>query len=145
MAICRVIGSLQLEAWQIVLATQVILKVFYDGSCPLCTREIAFYQNQSDASRIAWVDVSGTGDDFVAPGLSRIKAVSQFHVLDVDGELATGGKAFTKIWDVLPRFRPLAILFRIPPFAWVLDRAYDFFLKFRSSLQAIVRKSQTRR
>jgi predicted DCC family thiol-disulfide oxidoreductase YuxK len=115
------------------------LKVFYDGSCPLCIREIAFYQRQAGASRISWIDVSRTGDDDVAPGLSRVKAMSRFHVLDVDGELFTGGKAFAKIWDVLPRFRLLARLFRIQPFAWILDRAYDFFLKFRPYLQTAVR------
>ena len=31
-------------------------RVFFDGACPLCAREIEFYQKQEGASRIAWVD-----------------------------------------------------------------------------------------
>ena len=142
MKICRIVEKFHLETWLIVLTTRAQLKVFYDGSCPLCTREIAFYRNQPGSSSIDWVDVSRTDDEFVTPGLSKVSAMSQFHVLDVDGELATGGRAFAKIWDVLPRFRVLARVFRIPPFAWGLDRAYDFFLKFRPSLQAIAQKNQ---
>ncbi len=31
-------------------------RVFFDGACPLCAREIEFYQKQEGASGIAWVD-----------------------------------------------------------------------------------------
>ena len=126
------------------MATRTSLKVFYDGSCPLCIREIEFYRRQSGASCIAWVDVSRMIDGEVSPGLSKTQALSRFYTLDENGDLASGGKAFTRIWEILPRFRPLAALFRIQPFAWLLDCAYSFFLKFRPSLQTMVQNRQTR-
>jgi len=36
------------------------LTVFYDGACPLCRREIAFYQRLDRAQRLVWRDVAKT-------------------------------------------------------------------------------------
>ena len=36
------------------------LTVYYDGSCPLCRREIALYQGLQSLHPIRWVDVSGS-------------------------------------------------------------------------------------
>ncbi|NDD03179.1 MAG: DUF393 domain-containing protein, partial [Betaproteobacteria bacterium] len=34
------------------------LTIYYDGSCPLCRREIAFYKSNPDAAQLVWHDVS---------------------------------------------------------------------------------------
>lgn len=107
---------------------------YYDGACPLCAREIAFYRQQKGADRIRWVDI-GTMDD--APDLPREQAVSRFTVRDSDGELVSGSGAFTLIWNELPRFQWLAVLFSIPPLAWLLSKAYDVFLVLRPRLQVM--------
>ncbi len=58
---------------------------YYDGACPLCAREIAFYRRQAGAKRIRWINVSGLSGDEVAPDLSRDAALARFHVRDIDG------------------------------------------------------------
>ena len=73
------------------MARQKELTVFYDGACPLCEREISFYQRQAGSDRLCWVDVSSVPDGEVAPGLSRDQALNRFHVLSADGTLASGG------------------------------------------------------
>lgn len=111
--------------------------VFYDGACPLCRREIAFYQGRQGADGVHWVDVSDAGTGEVAPGLSKTQALSRFHVRYDHGRLVSGGAAFAALWRALPGFRPLGRLFRIAPFAWLLERAYVAFLRIRPRLQAM--------
>lgn len=113
-------------------------EVYYDGACPLCSREIAFYTRQEGADQIDWVDIGGLEPGDVAPDLTRDDALARFTVRDIDGNLVSGSKAFTRIWKQLPRFRTLAILFTFPPFAWSLDRIYEIFLSLRPHLQTMV-------
>ena len=65
---------------------------YYDGACPLCAREIAFYRRQAGASRIHWIDVSRLGGNEVAPDLSNSAALARFHVRDIDGSLVSGAR-----------------------------------------------------
>lgn len=110
---------------------------YYDGACPLCAREIGFYRRQDGADLICWVDISGIDTVDVAPDLSREKALARFTVRDVDGSLVSGSRAFTRIWKHLPRFRWLATVFEVQPFAWSLGQAYGIFLKLGPRLQAM--------
>ena len=111
------------------------LTVFYDGACPLCAREIAFYRRRRGSDQICWLDVSTSDDGEIAPGLSKDQALARFHVRDGDGKLIAGGRAFAEVWAALPQFRILGNLFRIQPLARALDRAYSVFLKVRPWLQ----------
>lgn len=115
------------------------LTVFYDGSCPLCEREIAFYRRRRGAQRLNWIDVSGAPDGEVAPGLSKDQALSRFHVMTGDESLISGGEAFARLWAALPGFRMLGRVLQVPPLAWIVNRAYDLFLVLRPRLQAFVR------
>ena len=116
---------------------------YYDGSCPLCSREIGFYRRQSGADRICWVDIGDIDTVDIASDLSRAEALARLTVRDVDGSLVSGGRAFVRIWMCLPRFRWLARLFEVQPFAWLLGQAYDLFLKSRPRLQAMGAPAKT--
>lgn len=111
------------------------LTVFYDGSCPICRKEIAFYRRRRGADSVHWRDVSEAAGD-VAPGLCATTAMARFHVRLGDGSLASGGDAFREIWWRLPLLKPLAILSGAPGMPWLLNAAYDRFLPFRARLQA---------
>lgn len=111
--------------------TKDAARVFYDGSCPICSREIGFYQKRSGAEKIDWVDVSQAEAGEVAPGLSKANALDRLHVMNPAGELVSGGAAFTLIWSQLPGFSWLASVFNRPLMAGLLEWAYDFFLAVR--------------
>lgn len=115
--------------------TSARLTVFYDGSCPLCRREIAFYRRRRGGHGINWCDLGTMETEEVTPGLTRADAMKRFHARLPDGTLVAGGDAFRAIWRRLPLFRPAAVLFDIPGMRWALDRSYEAFLRFRPALQ----------
>ena len=104
------------------------LTVFYDGSCPLCRREIRFYRHRTGAGQLDWID------------LSRDAALARFHVKAADGRLLSGGDAFAELWSALPRFASVSRMFRPRPLRWLLNRSYDLFLRWRPSLQRLAQK-----
>ena len=116
------------------------LAVYYDGSCPLCRREIGFYRNRRGGERIDWIDVSRCASATVADDLSKEAALARFHVRRADGRLVSGGRAFAELWSALPVFRLAGLTFRIRPLYWLLDRAYDLFLPMRPALQRLLSK-----
>ena len=113
------------------------LTIFYDGGCPLCRREIAYYRRRQGASELSWVDVSRAPEGEVAPGLSKSQALARFHTLRPDGTLISGGAAFAELWAALPGFRPLGRVLRTWPMVWALNWGYLLFLKVRPRLQSL--------
>ena len=109
--------------------------VFFDGKCPLCTREISFYRGQRGAEDINWVDVTKASLDNLPSGLTRKDALARFHVLTTGGELVSGGNAFSSLWLSLPAFQWAGKLFKISLLALLLERAYKIFLPCRPLLQ----------
>lgn len=106
--------------------------VFFDGSCPLCRREIARYRRSRYAYRLAWVDLSSDQVTLEVNGLSRQQAMERLHVLDAAGNWQIGAWAFAELWSHLPRYRIFSSLLRrtglLPP----LDRLYNAFARWRS-------------
>lgn len=117
------------------------LTVYYDGACPLCSREIAFYRRRNGAERVDWCDVSKTEPEALPPGLTRERALARFHVQAADGSLSSGGQAFARLWRVLPDFSVLGRMFQLPGLAWCLERAYRLFLPLRPVLARRWRKA----
>lgn len=114
--------------------SEFTLSVFYDGSCPLCVREIAYYRRRDGAERIKWMDVSGDNHNAPAPQLSCAAAMARFHVLHADGKLSSGAQAFSELWLQLPAFRWLGQVTRVPGIAWLAEYAYRLFLRARPGL-----------
>ena len=116
------------------------LTVYYDGSCPLCQREIALYQGLQSLHPIRWVDVSGsfTCDS----GLTCEVAMRRFHVRDAHGQLVSGAKAFSALWRCFAGWRVLGWITAVPPVSWLAEAAYRMFLPVRPSLQGWMRRRQ---
>ena len=113
------------------------LTVLYDGACPLCRREIGIYRGLQPLrpdSPVCFADVSDTA--LALPtGTSREQLLARFHVRGRDGQLLSGAQAFLALWAALPRWRWLALVGRLPGAAWVLERSYRLFLRWRPTLQ----------
>jgi predicted DCC family thiol-disulfide oxidoreductase YuxK len=116
------------------------MTVFYDGACPLCSREIAFYRKLRGAEAIEWFDVSAVLEDKVAVDLPKQTACERFHVRGADGQLFAGGRAFVHLWTALPAVKRIGDLLQRQPFLWITERTYDAFLRLRPVLQLILKK-----
>ena len=114
--------------------TPAPLTVYFDGSCPLCRREIAYYRGLPGSEKLAWVDVSDP-EQPLGGDLDCRTALARFHVRDTAGRLHQGGIAFALLWQQLPRWRWAGRLFARPPMSWLLDTAYRLFLPVRPWLQ----------
>ena len=67
------------------------------------------------------------------------QALQRFHVVTPEGQLLSGGAAFSRLWCYIRAFRYFGLVFRLSPFAWMLDPIYDQFLKIRPWMQSRLR------
>lgn len=115
------------------------LTVMFDGSCPLCRREVGVYRNLAPLEPIRWLDVSDKQNN-MAPGEKRADYLARFHVRTANGELLSGAKAFVALWSSLPGWRWLGRFGQLPGMTPVLECLYRGFLHVRPSMQRLARR-----
>lgn len=113
------------------------LTVMFDGTCPLCRREIGVYQSLTPLQPVQWMDVSGdlTG---LTPA-EQAGFMARFHVRQKDGQLLSGAAAFVALWLTMPGWRWLGRFARLPGVTATLEVMYNAFLRLRPRLQRWVR------
>lgn len=105
--------------------------VYFDGACPLCSREIAVYRAAEGGSALRWIDAHRCDDASLGPQLDRTRALERLHVRRADGTLVSGAAAFVEIWRALPAFAWLARIARVPGVLPVMEIGYRAFLRVR--------------
>jgi predicted DCC family thiol-disulfide oxidoreductase YuxK len=105
--------------------------VYFDGGCPVCSREIAMYQRQPGADAVRWVDVAHCDPLELGSGLSREAAMTRLHLRRPDGTLVSGAEAFTTLWRALPRWAWLGRMLGTGATLWLLEASYRTFLIVR--------------
>lgn len=110
------------------------LTVFFDGLCPLCSREIEHYRRQPGAESISFVDITASSFDPVQAGVNPRRVHEVLHVRDAQGRISTGVDAFVEIWRVLPRYEWAARWAGRAPIKAVLSAGYAVFAKLRPFL-----------
>ena len=102
--------------------------VLYNGSCPICAREVAAYRAEAAraAPHVAFRDVTAatTAPDLAAAGLTVDAAARRFHVLR-DGQVLSGLDGFVALWSALPRWRWLARVAGLPMVRPLATALYD--------------------
>lgn len=113
------------------------VKVWYDGACPLCLREIALMRRLDRARAIDFIDVAGPGS--AACPIDRAELLARFHA-EENGRLLSGAAAFAAMWRAIPRLRPLGLLARNRIVLAGLEQLYLRFLRVRPRLQRWLRR-----
>lgn len=112
------------------------VKVWFDGACPLCIREIAMMRRLDRKGAIDFVDVSGDGDPSCP--INQTELLARFHA-EEHGQVLSGAAAFAAMWRAIPLLRPLGLLARNKAILAVLERLYVMFLRVRPRMQKFFR------
>ena len=120
------------------LSADQAIQVWFDGSCPLCRTEIAVYRGLPSTTPVQWLDISNQ-DTRLPEGLSRSSLMARFHVLQADGRVLSGARAFVALWQRLPGWKWLAAIARFPGALAAMEAAYRGFLMVRPLIQRIFR------
>ncbi len=105
----------------------VAVTVWYDGSCPLCSREIALMRRLDRRGAIGFIDIAG--ENPVCP-VDRRALLERFHAQE-GGTMLSGAAAFAAMWRAIPLLRPMGLAARNPGVLRLLERMYLSFLKIR--------------
>ena len=114
-----------------------------DGACLLCRREVGLYQSLRPLETVAWLDVSEVSASLAPQNKARYMA--GFHMHQKDGCLLSGAAAFVALWLVMPGWRWLGKVGRLPGVTPALELLYRSFLHLRPALQRLVRAAEARR
>ncbi|HMI91085.1 MAG TPA: DUF393 domain-containing protein [Polyangiales bacterium] len=109
------------------------VEVFYDGECPLCTREVSVLRRLDRRSRIRFVDIAAPGFDPAALGVSHEALMARIHGRLPDGTLIEGVEVFRRLYAAVG-FGWLVAVTRLPGIAQGLDLAYGTFARNRLRL-----------
>ena len=109
------------------------MKIFYDGKCSLCLKEINYYKSIIADSHIEWLDIA-TYPELLQNNITQQEALLFFHVIDSKGDVKIGLDGFICIWEKINRpsiFRFLSMLCKKPIIYQLAKGLYFIFAKVR--------------
>lgn len=110
------------------------ISVYYDGLCPLCSKEIAHYRKQKGQEYFYFIDITAPEFQAQAEGLDPFLIHKVMHVKTAEGEIKTGLDAFITIWDNLPKYFWMGRISKIAFVKPLLRVGYYLFAKLRPYL-----------
>lgn len=109
------------------------VEVFYDGACPLCSREAAWLRRLDKRARIRLTDIAAPGFDPAPLGVQQEDLMARIHARLPDGRLIEGVEVFRRVYEAIG-FGPLVSVSRLPGVSALLDGAYGVFARNRLRL-----------
>ena len=81
-------------------------KVFYDGNCPICNREIELYKKLNKNKSVKWYNIYSDNKALKIINKSREECLKAFHVIDGD-KIYKETDAFFVLWKDIKYFKIL--------------------------------------
>lgn len=110
------------------------VRIYYDGLCPPCSREILHYRKMNGADKIGFVDITSPEFNAESEDLDPLKVHQVIHAKDAEGKVYLGVDAFILIWSQLKSLRWLAGWAQKKPIYEGLKLGYMGFAKVRPLL-----------
>ncbi len=113
------------------------LQIFYDGSCMVCSAEMAKYRAYDHEGKLIFINIKAA--DFCAEDYGKTQAdfMARLHVRDAAGIFYTGVDAFMAIWQAYPDcsvYRLLSAAVGFPGINLLSRGAYSLFARYRHLL-----------
>ncbi len=109
------------------------LEVFFDGDCPLCTKEITFVRRLDRKQRVLFTDIAAPGFDAASIGRTQEDLMARIQARTTDGSFIDGVEVFRRMYAAVG-LSPLVALTRLPGITQLLDVGYRWFAKNRLRL-----------
>ena len=104
------------------------IKVYFDGNCGLCSKEINYYRKIDKKNIFEWVNIYINDTDLKKLGITKSEALMELHALDENGKMYKGIDSFILIWKNLSFFWSiLGILVSFYPIYITAKFAYKRF------------------
>ena len=104
------------------------IKVYFDGNCGLCSKEINYYRKIDKKNIFEWVNIYIHDTDLKKLGITKSEALMELHALDENGKMYKGVDSFILIWRNLSFFWSiLGILVSFYPIYLISKFAYRKF------------------
>jgi predicted DCC family thiol-disulfide oxidoreductase YuxK len=117
------------------------MKIFYDGQCPLCAKEMTSLKHHDTENKISLIDIHSSTFDQDYPNINKQRALSILHGLDSNNNLLLGLDVTYQAWRTVNKYKWLIVL-RKPPIKWFADKAYLFFAKHRMKISGFLVPNQ---
>tara|TARA_E500000178_G_C16995325_1_gene742874 strand:- start:951 stop:1313 length:363 start_codon:yes stop_codon:yes gene_type:complete len=105
-------------------------KVFYDGNCPICSREIKLYKKLNNNKVIEWYDVYSDKKALKIINKSKKDCIKRFHVIE-NNMVYKGVDAFFILWKSIRYFKILYYLFNFKIIKFILNILYNKYADYR--------------
>ncbi len=106
-------------------------KVFYDGKCGLCSKEINYYKRIAPKNTFEWHDIASNPEKLNELNVSQYDALMYLHAIDQKSNLKIGVDAFILIWSNLKHWKILSIFVRTPIIYSIANITYKLFANYR--------------
>jgi predicted DCC family thiol-disulfide oxidoreductase YuxK len=115
--------------------------LIYDGSCPICRSTVAWIEENEKEGSFELLPCQSETLNRRFPSVDRDACMRAMHLVLPDGTVLAGEKALPEIFKRLRRYRPAAVLFKLPGaetlgrvlYRWFADRRYRIARLFHLS------------
>ena len=108
-----------------------MIKVYFDGVCGHCSKEIAYYKTIAPDSVFQWIDVAADPNAMNDYKITQATALLYLHAIDEGGSIYVGSDAFALIWKNLPKWHLLGQMISLPIIRALTQVIYTIFAKYR--------------
>lgn len=112
------------------MSNQQCFEVFFDGACPICSREMAHIRQLDRNSTVRFTNIAAPDFDAQVQGLDAESLDQQIHGRLPDGSLVTGVEVFRRLYSSLG-YKRLVAWSRRPWVSKLLDGCYSAFARHR--------------